>query len=102
MIPSLLPATIMDNGRNPAHFGAVTARNVYQRPTFDPESSLLWESTTLTVAQSACRPPLYRSGYAFRHIWARPSAGFGGAWMPSRAVLRRSVSTHNALRVRSD
>jgi hypothetical protein len=38
------------------HFGAVTPPNMDQRPTFDPESSLLRESTTLPPAQRACRP----------------------------------------------
>jgi hypothetical protein len=37
------------------HFGTVTSPNVGQRPTFAPESSLLWESITLTVAQNTCR-----------------------------------------------
>jgi len=38
------------------HFGTVTPPNVDQHPTFDPESSLLWESSALAVAQSARRP----------------------------------------------
>ncbi len=38
------------------HFGTVAPPDVSQRPTFAPESSLLWESSTLTVAQSARRP----------------------------------------------
>jgi hypothetical protein len=37
-------------------FGTVTSPNVGQSPTFAPESSLLWESSTLTVAQSVCHP----------------------------------------------
>ena len=38
------------------HFGTVTPPNVGQRPTFGLESSLLWETSMLTVAQSAFRP----------------------------------------------
>jgi len=38
------------------HFGTVAPPDVGQRPTFAPESSLLWELSTLTVAQSACHP----------------------------------------------
>jgi len=38
------------------HFSTVTPPNMGQRPTFGPESSLLWESSAPTVAQSACRP----------------------------------------------
>ena len=38
------------------HFGTVTPPNVRQRPTFDPESPLLWESSALTVGQSARDP----------------------------------------------
>ena len=56
-----LPAVIDGGFRPPItgwgiHFGTVAPPNVGQRPTFDPESSLLWESTTLMVARSACRP----------------------------------------------
>ena len=38
------------------HFGTVTAQFVGQRATSDPGSSLLWDSSALTVAQNACRP----------------------------------------------
>ncbi len=38
------------------HFDTVTSPNVGQSTTFAPESSLLWESSTLTVAWSALRP----------------------------------------------
>jgi len=34
------------------HFGTVTPPKVGQRPTFGLESSLLWETSMLTVAQS--------------------------------------------------
>jgi hypothetical protein len=44
------------SGKRGIHFGTVAPPNMGQRPTFDPESSILWESSTLTVAQSA-RPP---------------------------------------------
>ena len=38
------------------HFGTVAPPDVGQRPTFGPESPLLWESSMLTVARSARRP----------------------------------------------
>jgi len=47
--PSILP----ERG---IHFGTVAPPDVGQRPTFGPESPLLWESSTLTVARSARRP----------------------------------------------
>ncbi len=37
-------------------FGTVASPNVGQRTTFDPDWSLLWESSTLKVIQSSCRP----------------------------------------------
>jgi hypothetical protein len=38
------------------HFGTVASPNMGQRPTFGPGSSILWESSTLTVALGARRP----------------------------------------------
>ena len=52
-IRTLRPPICAERG---IHFGTVTPPNVGQRPTFAPESSLLWESSTLTVAWSALRP----------------------------------------------
>jgi len=37
-------------------FGTVAPTDVGQRPTFGPESSVLWESSTLTVSRNARRP----------------------------------------------
>ena len=37
-------------------FSTVAGPNLGQRPTFDPESSLLWELSPLKVAQGGRRP----------------------------------------------
>jgi hypothetical protein len=37
-------------------FSTVAGPNLGQRPTFDPESSLLWELSVLKVAQGGRRP----------------------------------------------
>ena len=67
------------------HFGAVTPPNMGQRSTFDPESSLLRESTTLTPAERACRPTAAPK-------WIPPCADMG-ALIPSRrlSVVRLAV-----------
>ena len=61
------------------HFGTVTSPNVGQRPNFAPESSLLWESSTLTVAWSALRPTTVPK-------WIPLSAHMGGVAGRSRAA----------------
>jgi hypothetical protein len=44
------------SGLGGIHFGTVTPPNVGQRPTPNPESSFLWESIPLKVAQSSSEP----------------------------------------------
>jgi hypothetical protein len=51
--PEIRPTITAQRG---IHFGTVTTPNVGQRPTVGLESSLLWETSMLTVAQSTFRP----------------------------------------------
>ncbi len=68
------------------HFGTVTPPNVGQRPTSAPGSSLLWDSTTLTVAQSACRPTT-----APKWILLTPDTRFGSIGPHLMEPIRRVV-----------
>ena len=65
------------------HFGTVVPPNVGQRPTLGPESSLLWESATLTVDRSACRPTAVPK-------WIRLCADMGGVLQDSVRLVHQS------------
>ncbi len=90
-------------GKRGIHFGTVTPPNVGQRPTFEPESSLLWESSALAVAQSARRPTavlkwirLYGNMFGWSYHLDGPAAsGFG----PSRSTVTERPSSRTALLV---
>ncbi len=43
-------------GKRGIHFGTVAPPNMGQHPTFDPESSILWDLGMLTVVPGAWRP----------------------------------------------
>ena len=63
------PSILRERG---IHFGTVTPPDVGQRPTFDPELSILWDLTTLTAAHSACCPTAVPK-------WIPPLPDVGGA-----------------------